>query len=278
MRNPTRLRRLLAVTILAVAGVSWSALPGLAVPDVVLAEDIVFRGGPGESRTFTWTNDPTLVGQTCTVTAVVDNGESEHEGNVLDVGPLRAVEIESAPWSSTTLTGTLTLAATNSAVVTLSSDPAHAWRPPTDRRPGVWVFSGTLTVTVDCDQGGTTSTSTSTVPPTTPTTGPTPTSSTTTDTTAPPTTTTIPTSTSSSPPATSTTTVPTPSTSVPDLTTTTMPPGTTPSTPPSTIPPVTGSTLPFTGPPADTVGVAMAAAALLLLGGGALLAAREGRA
>lgn len=281
MRNRTRTRRLLAVTVFTLAGLSWSALPGLAVPVTVFDAELVFRGGPGETRTWTWVNDPAHIGQPCTVTATVENGESEHAGNVLDVGPLRAVAIEAEAWGTTTLTGQLTLGETGTASVTLSDDPAHAWRPPTDRRPGVWVFSGRLTVEVTCTDLTTTTTSTSVT---------TSSSSSTSTTTAPSTTTSssIPPATTTTVPSESTTTTsPNPTTSVPATTSTTTPDPTTSTVPStsstvptsstsSTVPPITGSTLPFTGPPVEPASVAMAAAALLLLGGGILRAVRTG--
>jgi len=119
---------------------------------------------------------------------------------------------------------------------------------PTDGRISTSVY---YEVTITCQQGSTTITTSSST---------TTSSSVPTSTTAPPT--------STSTPPTTTTTAPTSSTTGPAP----IPPA---STPPSTaIPPVTLTELPFTGPGAE-VGLGLAAVALLTLGSGVVIATRE---
>lgn len=292
MQQRRHLRRLLAVITL-LAGVSWSALPGLAALTVtetgfvVTASDF-FIPRPADHPTAAphvgverlRSSDVVpaeYVGQTCTIVVGAANGSSVHGDNygvVRSNGDTVLVEdTEDQPFiiRTTQSDRTITLGSTITISNVMVKDP--------DGKIGTSVH---YEATITCTPANTTTTttpstsSTTTIPDTTTTSVP-PSSST--STTLPTTTsTTIPVTSTTVPTESTTTTLPTPSTSVPVVTTTTI--DLTGSTTSTTVPPVsTPSTLPFTGPEdaARTVGMAMAGTALLLLGGGVLLAARPGK-
>ena len=260
-------RRTLAV-IVALMGVSWSALPGLALSQVVFQFTATDHGRtpavqPGDVRTIATYDVPTeLVGLSCSVSVTSTNDESVHINNFVRItsngDSLDVLGTEDGVNGVHTTSKTLELGST--IVVT-----NHIGRRALGELPvGTSVQ---LTIGVTCTTDDTTTTSTT----------PTTSSSTTTSTTQP-----TATTSTSSPSSSSTTTPATSTTAHTDSTTTTQPPSTSTSAPGSststTVPPTESTepptTLPDTGP-ADVAGLAMAAVALLLLGGGVLLAGRE---
>ena len=277
-------RRTLAV-IVALMGVSWSALPGVAAT-TTFAFEAVDEGRfpaiqPGDVRTIATYDVPAeLVGLSCAVSVTSTNDESVHVNNFVRItsngDSLDVLGTEDGINGVHTSAKTIELGGT--VVVT-----NHIGRRALGEMPvGTSVR---LTIGVTCTTDDTTTTSSSTVPPSSSTTtlpSETPTTSSTTTTTS--------TSTSTSVPAT-TTTAPTDSTTStqPPSTSTTQPGSSTSTTAPrdststslieqdtsTTTQPTTDETLPWTGPPVETAGMVMAGLALLALGGGLVVAGRE---
>ena len=266
-------RRTLAV-IVALMGVSWSALPGLALSQVVFQFTATDHGRtpavqPGDVRTIaTYDVSAELVGLSCSVSVTSTNDESVHINNFVRItsngDSLDVLGTEDGVNGVHTTSKTLELGST--IVVT-----NHIGRRALGELPvGTSVQ---LTIGVTCttsDDTTTTSTSTpssssTTAPETSSTSGATSTSTSTASTLPPVTSSTVPTDST-------TTTNPPPSTIPPGTSTSTTVPPTESTEPPTSTPP----TLPDTGP-ADVAGLAMAGVALLLLGGGVLVAGREGR-
>jgi LPXTG-motif cell wall-anchored protein len=276
-------RRTLAV-IVALMGVSWSALPGVAAT-TTFAFEAVDEGRfpaiqPGDVRTIATYGVPAeLVGLSCAVSVTSTNDESVHVNNFVRItsngDSLDVLGTEDGINGVHTSAKTIELGST--VVVT-----NHIGRRALGEMPvGTSVR---LTIGVTCTTDDTT---TSTSPTTTSSTLP-PSSTTstivTTSTTAPEaTTTTLPASSTTVPDQSTTTTGPPPSTSTTtpgSSTSTTTPNGSTSTSiitgsTVTTVPPVTGSTLPLTGPETDVAGMVMAGLALLALGGGLVVAGRE---
>jgi len=277
-------RRTLAV-IVALMGVSWSALPGVAATTTIefTAEDFYIprpadrSDQVGVERLLASVEVPAeLVGTTCSVVGTSTNGESVHPNNY---GMIRS-NGDSVRIDGTEDTASGVRLSDRTIVLGATIDLYNVMQPDSD---GIVATSVNYSVRVTCttDDTGTTTTS---IPTTTSTTF-----ETSTTTSAPTTTTTAPATTSTSSP-TSSTTVPGSSTStLPPTTSTTQPGSSTSTTAPTdststtagtgtsitTLPPVTRSTLPFTGPPVQTAGMVMAGLALLALGGGLVVAGRE---
>lgn len=240
------MRRLLAGACAGLAG--WLlALPALAVDDIVIPIDTVVRGDQGEVIVLvTVPVDAELQGLSCIVSATSENQESVHPDNDLVVSSggnsVELLDVESGPFVTVTADEPLVLGDTITVAVRLGPDG---------------VFSGGLTVTLDCTDETTTTTTTLA---TTTTTGAT-------TTTTGETTTTGDTSTTTAPSGETTVTTVEPTTS----TTETQVGGVTLSTTVST---VAQATLPFTGP-AETLG-SLTLLALGLVGiGAAMIRARR---
>jgi len=274
-------RRTLAV-IVALMGVSWSALPGLALSQVVFQFTATDHGRtpavqPGDVRTIATYDVPAeLVGLSCSVSVTSTNDESVHINNFVRItsngDSLDVLGTEDGVNGVHTTSKTLELGST--IVVT-----NHIGRRALGELPVGTSVQLTIGVTCTTDDTGTTTTS---IPTTTSTTfeTSTTTSAPTTTTTAPATTTTSSPTSSTTVPGSSTTTSPPPSTStsVPGSTTSTTVPAS--STTSTSI--ITGSTvttvptsLPHTGPSGQTVGLLVSAVALLVLGGSVLAATRR---
>ncbi|MDH3499999.1 MAG: hypothetical protein OEM97_07745 [Acidimicrobiia bacterium] len=188
------------------------ALPASAVDDIVIPIDTVVRSPEGElTQLASVAVESELIGSVCTVSAEADNNASVHPSNDIIVSSGSdqelLLDVEGVGGGVTVASNSLTLGETVVLTLRMGSDR---------------VFSGGITVTVDCSTAGTTTTttepesSTTTAPPV----------GTSTTTTAPPESTTT-----TAPPESTTTTAP------PDSSTTTAPPdGTSTST---TIPPTT---------------------------------------
>ena len=196
---------ILATLVVVIAAVS---LPAVAVDDIIIPIDTVVRSDEGALTQLAVVNvEPEAIGASCVVSAEGENNTSVHPNNDIIVSSgsdqVTLFDVEGVGGGITTASGTLTLGDT--IVLTLRMGP--------DR-----VFSGGLTVTVDCEAQPE-PTTTTTEPPTTTTTEPT------TTTTEPPTTTTTePTTTTTEPPTTTTTEPPdatSTSTTAPAQTTTT---------------------------------------------------------
>jgi len=175
------------------------ALPAAAVDDIVVPVDTIVRSAEGElTELAVVAVAAEQVGAACTVSAQGENNASVHPNNDIIVSSgsdsVVLLDVEGVGGGITSAAGDLVLGDT--IVLTLRMGPDG-------------VFSGGLTVTVDCETADTTTT---TVPETTTTTVP----ETTTTTTVPETTTTATT------PETTTTTVAATTTTVLDNTTTTQ--------------------------------------------------------
>lgn len=267
------LKRRTLAALVALMGLSWSALPSMAAEGTYVFTDFAVPNPtrPATVRTLLTIDTSSIAGQTCQVVVDTVNGESVHPENYITVeGGVPTI----------TVTGTEdgAFGVRQNATTVVMGDELIV------RNHFQYATSVEGDVIITCTDDTTTTTTSPTTSTTSPesttTTAPVGTTSTTTPngstTTIPVTSTTAPTgsTTSTQPPSTSTTIPPdsTTSTTAPtDSTSTSIITGSTA----TTVPPVTGSTLPFTGPPVEAARVAMAAAALLLLGGGVLLAGRE---
>lgn len=158
---------LLLMTLLTVL-----ALPAAAITDIVVPVDTIVRSAEGELTVLAVVVvDAEFVGASCLVSAQGENNASVHPNNDIIVASgsdfVVLFDVEGVGGGITNAAGALVLGET--IVLTL-------------RMGGDLVFSGGLTVTVDCQPGGTTTTApgstTSTVAETTTTTVPATTSTT----------------------------------------------------------------------------------------------------
>jgi hypothetical protein len=233
-----------AATLLLIAAMMLFTLPAGAIEPIVISTDTVVRGSEGEIHVLVEVPTGDEAGCEAQVSATTHNNASVHVGNDLIVSSGDAAvvvsDVESAPGTAKSASGTLTLSDT--LVVAVRLGPADEFRANS-------IFSGGVTVDVTCVAVTTTTT---TAEETTTTTARATTTSTRGDTEQ------------------TTTTTTTPPPTVFGSSTTTMPATT-------SVPPVSGSTLPFTGPD-DLMGTAIAGGALLLLGVALMKAAREPQA
>ena len=258
-------RRTLAV-IVALMGVSWSALPATAAEGTYVFDDFAIPNPtrPPTVRTLLTIDTSTIAGQTCQVIVDTINGESVHAENFITVeGGVPTI----------TVTGTEDGAfGVKQNTTTVVMGDTLIVRNHFQRATSV---EGDVIISCQDDTTTTTSTtapesSTTTTAPaeTTTTTGSSTTTSLTTSSTVPPvTSTTAPTG------STTTTSPPNTSTTSPDgSTSTSVPPTESTNPPPNTTPP----TLPYTGP-ADVGRFILLGSALLALGVSILLGGRGGR-
>jgi hypothetical protein len=228
------LAALMTVGVLA-SLLSFPLVASAAAFQVELEKQVI-RGAAGDRIDLGTSDVPeSFVGLTCTVAAMGNNNESVHVGNnieITSVNTVTLVGVEDSRNKDTFADGPLTLADTVSFTLVLGPDP---------------VYSAELSVTFDCpDQETTTTTVVETTTTTTPET---------TTTVAETTTTTVDVTTTS-------TTTPETTTTAPESTTTTV------QVAPTTTPSTTPATLPFTGDESEDLAIV---ALVALLAGGALV-------
>ena len=207
-----RQARSAGILVLLAAMLVSGSFPAMAIDDIVIPIDTVVRSDEGVlTQLASVAVDPELVGASCVVSAEADNNESVHPNNDIIVSSgsdqVELLDVEGADSLVTIASGTLTLGETVLLTLRMGSDR---------------VFSGGITVTIDCETVPEPTTTTTVPEPTTTTTVPEPTTTTTVP--EPTTTTTVPESTTTTVPETTTTTAPDATSTSTSLATTTTSP------------------------------------------------------
>lgn len=193
------MRRVLIIALLIFCGAAATASAAGTTTVVSLSADNGYYQPQGTTKTLGMFVVPD--GEECLATLVINNGDSTHDNFISDGVDIDVDSGEKA--SNTVTTRTATYPGGTAIVVNITIQNADA----TWKGPGIGVFSGSITYTVDCSPLPTT-TPEETWPPTTSTS-----STTTVVTTVPSTSTTVPATTSSVPGQSSTTSTSTASTS-----------------------------------------------------------------